>query len=54
MLALSGADAGHRVVAVALTCLLGFERAPRGAPTGFAATVEPFGSPGMPSRWRSM
>jgi putative Mg2+ transporter-C (MgtC) family protein len=31
---LSGADAGHLVVAVILTYLLGFERDLRGAPTG--------------------
>jgi hypothetical protein len=31
---LSGVDAGHLVVAVALTYLLGFERDLRGAPTG--------------------
>jgi putative Mg2+ transporter-C (MgtC) family protein len=31
---LSGADAGHLVVAVALAYLLGFERDLRGAPTG--------------------
>jgi len=33
-LALSGADAGHLVVAVGLTYALGFERAIRGAPAG--------------------
>ena len=33
-LALSGADAGHLVVAAALTYTLGFERALRGAPAG--------------------
>jgi putative Mg2+ transporter-C (MgtC) family protein len=33
-LALSGADAGHLVVAAALTYALGFERALRGAPAG--------------------
>jgi putative Mg2+ transporter-C (MgtC) family protein len=33
-LALSGADAGHLVVAVALTYALGFERDLRSAPTG--------------------
>jgi putative Mg2+ transporter-C (MgtC) family protein len=33
-LALSGADAGHLVVAVGLTYALGFERDLRGAPTG--------------------
>jgi putative Mg2+ transporter-C (MgtC) family protein len=33
-LALSGADAGHLAVAVALTYALGFERAVRGAPAG--------------------
>jgi putative Mg2+ transporter-C (MgtC) family protein len=33
-LALSGADAGHLVVAVGLTYALGFERALRGAPAG--------------------
>ena len=31
-LALSGADAGHLVVAAGLTYALGFERAVRGAP----------------------
>jgi putative Mg2+ transporter-C (MgtC) family protein len=33
-LAMSGADAGHLVAAVALTYALGFERDLRGAPTG--------------------
>ncbi len=33
-LALSGADAGHLMVAAALTYALGFERALRGAPAG--------------------